>query len=197
MKKALISIALILVLTVTFTVPALAATGNEILMEELINLQSIYGSNAQAQKAISEAIAWLNANTVSVAQANEIIGHLDSALAIKGSTNLGDLSQAQANSIIKSVQTAASVVGVNVSVDLGGEAIRWTVSSPGSSPGSSSGGSTGGDYVYSGSTERVIKQTGADFTLLISLIVGVTALFGAAIVVAVATRKKRSESEAA
>jgi hypothetical protein len=185
MKKKLISLVLVAIMLVAFTVPAMAS-GADVLDAKMRELAARYSDNAAAQSAISEARSWLavpaNAATISAADATAIAGNIDAAVAAAGTgTHLSDMTQAQQNQIMASINAAAGVLDWTVSVGTTG-IIRIL--------------DANGELISAIAVGDAIKQTGIDSGLLIVIIAGITLLFGAATVVAVISRKKKILTEA-
>jgi hypothetical protein len=180
MKKKLITLALILVLAISSSTPALASDGNAVILERLAILKaSALGSNQAAMSAISDIEGWLASNTIDIATAHTIVYNINEAVAAAGgATSIEDLNQTQLTSIMNNVTAAASVAGLSFSYNLtnGSFTLTTTDGTPVTS------GRIGGD---------TIQQTGIDTTLILMIVTGITLLFGAAAVIAVATRRKK------
>jgi len=185
MKKRLIALTLILILAVTFSVPALASDGNDIIRARLAALKaSALSSNQAAMSAISDIEGWLAGNTIDVATANTIVSNINTAVeTASGATSLEELSQSQVTSILNSVTAAASAADLTFSYNLSNGS--FSLAAPDGTPISS--GRVGGGTV---------QQTGIDTSQLTIIIISITLLFGAATVVAIATRKKIFVNEA-
>jgi len=174
-------------MVVAFAVPAMAADAKSILNAELDKLAALY-TTGPAVNAISQARQYLannpNANDITVAQANAIAGNIQSAVTAAGSAKTW--AELEASGQLAAVQgfvtAAAGQLGWTVAFGTGTTAVTVR--------------DADGNVVLA-LTAGVIKQTGIDSTMLITIIVGITALFGAAVVVAVVTRKKRVVNEAA
>jgi len=183
--KKLIALTLILVLAFSFTIPALAASGGDSVRAKVQSLQGKFTS-AEAQKAISDALSWLakdeNRNSITAEQAATINSNIDAAVATAGTSTLANLSAADRDKIIGNINAAAAALGWNATL---GTNNVFTVTD------------ADGKAVTSISVGNTIKQTGIDTTLLIIIIVGITLVFGAAVVVAVTTRNKRAANGAA
>ncbi|MDR2569101.1 MAG: hypothetical protein LBD23_02230 [Oscillospiraceae bacterium] len=187
MKKAAISLILVIVMLVAFSVPAMASNGADIINDRLIELAITYSGNARAISVISDARSWLavpaNADTISASDANSIVGHIDTAVSAAGDAEfLGEMTSAQQNKIMASINSAAGVLGwtVNINTSSGVVSIR----------------DADGNSVTSISLGNTIKQTGLDMALIIIVIAGITVLFGIAIIIAVMPDKKKRLNKA-
>ena len=184
--KKLIPLILIFVLAVSFSIPALASEdGNAIIRARLAALKaSALSSNQAAMSAISDIEGWLAGNTIDVATANTIVSNINTAVeTASGATSLEELSQSQVTSILNSVTAAASAADLTFSYNLSNGS--FSLAAPDGTPISS--GRVGGGTV---------QQTGIDTSQLTIIIISITLLFGAATVVAIATRKKIFVNEA-
>jgi len=187
--KKLVALILVVVLAIALTVPALAATPADSIVAKLQELQTKYASNAAAVNQLDNAIAWLKtdpaAKEITSASATKIIASINSAVSTAASaTALSQISTEDQAKIIADVRAAAAVLGWTVEINAGGVAAGFVVKD------------ADGNVVAVGGTSNPIKQTGIDTSLLITLIIGITLLFGAAVIVAITTRNKRVANEA-
>jgi hypothetical protein len=182
MKKKLIALALVIVLAFSFSFSALASEGegNQLIRDRLNALKaSALGSNTAAISAISDIEGWLASNTIDIAAAHTIVYNINEAVSTAGGvTNLDDLSQTQLTSIMNNITAAANVADLRFSYNLTTGTFALTTAD--------------GTPVTSGRvSDDYIQQTGIDTTLIALLIIGITVLFGAASVVAIATRIRK------
>lgn len=180
MKKKLMTLVLVAIMFTLLAIPAAAQTGAEVLEAALNDLEGRLAGNANAAAAISQARTQLAdpefRASISVAQATEKVAHKDAALATLGdAAYLSDLSAEEVARIMSHVESAAAVSGWTASLDTTNMivSIRAADDAP---------------IVTAPAGRGVIRQTGIDASRLIVVIVALTALFGAAMLVAVRTR---------
>ena len=169
-------------------IPALASDGADAVKAKLAELQATY-TTPTAVKAISDALSWLNvpanAATISSEQGGVIVSNINNAVAAAGDVKtLGELDDAQLNAVLANVNMAVNSLGWSITIDTSGGGTSWTVLD------------SDGKEVTAVSAGNVIKQTGIETTVLIGLIIGITLLFGGAVVAAIVTRKKMPVNEA-
>ena len=185
MKKSLISILMIVVMLVAFAVPALAADGNAVVRDKLVALKATFGDSPTAVKAIDDALVWLTRNpgAIDLEQADDIIDNIDDAIAAAdGVYVFANLTPTQLANVEAAIKAGADVIGATVSF---GANNTVTVRD------------ADGNTIFYVRAGGAIQQTGIDASLLVTIIIGITVLFGAAAIVAVVTRKKRLANEAA
>jgi len=183
--KKIITLTLVAIMLVAFAVPAMASAGDDILLAEIAKLEAQYADNAGAIKTLDDARIWLaeNPGQISVADANAMVAEIEKAVTTAGSaTHISQLSTAQINSMIASITAAAKVIGWTV--DLNASNGNFTVKD------------ADGNVVTTVATGNPIKATGIDAGMLIAIVVGVTILFGAAVIVSVVLRNKKNVIEA-
>jgi hypothetical protein len=212
MKKALISVLVIVVMVVTFAVPATADdSGNAEIIARLNELLAEYGGTPTVDRAISDAKTWLaTSDPITPWQAEQIIGHIDAAARAAGdATSLAELrdsgflenvqAQVSAGLAVLDLGLTFDANGRPVIIDEDGDVVYRLPPIGGYTPPATTtppDGTTPPDELPSPG-DGVIKQTGIDTSLLVITMIGITVLFGTAVVVAMVTRKKRLSDEAA
>jgi len=180
MKRILISLTLVVIMIAVFSLPATASEADDV-KAALAGLQAKFPDAPQVAKIVSDANTWLAQNGDSLPEGSgaAVSAQISAAIATAGSaTNLSQLSEAQRNSILGNITAAADAVDLSFSTSFSGGTYTFTLRS-----------SDG--RVISTAANNPIKQTGLDTKTIILITIGITALFGVAIAVALITGKKR------
>jgi len=173
MKRTLIALALIMIMVVAFAVPAMASEADAI---EAAIAKVAAKFPQQSAKAVDDAQAWLAANGDDIKEGvgAKVAAQIDAALATIGTSEFGKLSAADQKKVLDNVTAAAELLGLKA--ELSADRKTLTI--------------IDGDTKFTYQAGAAVKNTGLDTMTIAIIAICVTALFGAAIVTAVATRKK-------
>ena len=159
--KKLTALLMIAILVLTMGAAVSAATEADIISAlQAANVPAVYVSQAQS---------YLAANEVTAAQADEIIANIEKAKAVAGSeTKIANLSTSQINQIGTYVNNAAQVLEMKAVLPKDGTVGIYDST---------------GKLVFAASKGNAVKQTGYDYSLVLSgfltvLLAGVTAVAG-------------------
>ena len=183
MKRTLITISLIVIMLVAAAIPAMASEADAV-DAALNKILAQFPGNAQAAKAVDEAKAWLAANgdDLEAGSGAKVAAQINAALATAGSAKtMNAMTADQQSKIIANAKAAAEAAGLTFAVSADGKTFTLK---------------DGNTTVLTLSAANPVKQTGLDTTTIIVIAIGITVLFGGAMVAAIVTRKKGQPSAA-
>ena len=183
MKRILISLTLIVIMLAVFSLPV-AASETDDVKAALAKIQAQFPDSPQVAKLVSDANTWLatNGDTLPEGSGAIVAEQIDIAISTAGSAaNINDLTEEARNSILNNISLAAAAVDLSFTINISGGVYSFTLND--------NEGST-----ISTAANDPIKQTGFNTKTIIFIIIGVTALFGVAIALALITGKKRQPS---
>ena len=183
MKKILISLTLVVIILTMFTVPVIASEADDI-KAALAKIQAQFAGNEQIAKLVSDANTWLASpeTTLPAGSSAVVTEQINAAIATAGgATTIGALSDTQRNSILGNISAAANATELTFVYSIAGSVYTFTLLDA-------------NGKVISTVSNNPIKQTGLDSITIIIIAIGVTVLFGAAIIIAILTGKKRQPS---
>lgn len=182
--KKFVSLILVVIFLVAFSVPAIATTPAQRVIAALDAVQAQFSNDARVVRGVSQIRTWLaneaNAATITDDIADTIVSQITAALNTAGdATSLSALNRDQLLAIQSNIERAAAAASLTPDVTVSGDI--WTINVT----------DQAGTTVFNTTNRPIIQQTGIDASVLIAIIIGITLIFGAAIVVAVYTKKRQ------
>jgi len=182
MKKTLIALSLIVIMLVAFAGTAMANAEADKIEAAL---EKVLAQFPQSAKQVSDAKTWLakNGDDLKAGVGDAVVKEINAAISTAGTAKtLKDMSADQQKKILDNIDAAAKAAGLSASVSADGKTITIKDST--------------GAVISTGVAGNPVQQTGLDTTTIIIVAIGITVLFGAAMVTAVVTRKKGQPSVA-